>query len=93
MHDELFKTQVAWSELSDPKAEFAKSAGAIGLNAGTFASCYDSGKYRPDIADDLALAAQVGASGTPTFFINGAKLVGAQPFASFKQAIDTALAQ
>ncbi len=93
MHDELFRSQAAWSELPDPKAEFAKIAGTVGLNAGNFASCYDSGKYRQDIADDLALAAQMGASGTPTFFINGAKLVGAQPFASFKQAIDTALVQ
>lgn len=93
MHDELFRTQAAWSELPDPKAEFSKAAGTIGLNASTFASCYDSGKYRQAIADDLALAAQMGASGTPTFFINGVKLVGAQPFATFKQTIDTALAQ
>lgn len=93
MHDELFKTQAAWSELSDPKAEFSKAASTVGLNASAFASCYDSGEHRSAIADDLALAAQMGASGTPTFFINGAKLVGAQPIASFKQAIDTALAQ
>jgi protein-disulfide isomerase len=93
MHDELFKTQAAWSELPDPKAEFSKAAGTIGINEGTFASCYDSGKYRQDIADDLALAAEMGASGTPTFFINGTKLVGAQPFATFKQSIDAALAQ
>lgn len=93
MHDELFKTQAAWSELPDPKAEFVKAATTAGLNADTFTTCYDSGKHRQAIADDLALATQMGASGTPTFFINGAKLVGAQPLASFKQAIDAALAQ
>ena len=34
----------------------------------------------------------MGANGTPTFFINGRKLVGAMPFESFKQVIDTELA-
>jgi protein-disulfide isomerase len=35
----------------------------------------------------------VGASGTPTFFVNGEKLVGAQPFDAFKQLIDAQLAK
>ena len=33
----------------------------------------------------------VGANGTPTFFINGRRLVGAMPFESFKQIIDAEL--
>ncbi|TNE48454.1 MAG: hypothetical protein EP343_15285, partial [Deltaproteobacteria bacterium] len=36
-------------------------------------------------------AGRVGADGTPTFFINGKRLVGAQPFNSFKSMIDEAL--
>jgi protein-disulfide isomerase len=35
----------------------------------------------------------VGASGTPTFFINGHKLVGAQPVDQFKKMIDEELAK
>jgi protein-disulfide isomerase len=34
----------------------------------------------------------LGANGTPTFFINGRKVVGAVPFESFKQVIDAELA-
>ena len=35
----------------------------------------------------------LGVSGTPTFFVNGQKLVGAQPFSAFKQIIDAELAK
>ena len=40
---------------------------------------------------DLKHAADVGVRGTPTFFVNGKKLVGAQPFAVFQAAIESAL--
>ena len=35
----------------------------------------------------------VGANGTPTFFINGRELVGAQPFPAFKTVIDEEIAK
>jgi protein-disulfide isomerase len=34
-----------------------------------------------------------GVSGTPTFFINGKPLVGAQPLEAFQQQIDPLLGQ
>jgi protein-disulfide isomerase len=34
-----------------------------------------------------------GVSGTPTFFINGQPLVGAQPIEAFKQQLDPLLGQ
>jgi len=40
----------------------------------------------------MSAGAAVGAGGTPTFFVNGKKLVGAMPFESFKQLIDAELA-
>ena len=43
------------------------------------------------IADDLREASQLGITGTPSFFINGRYLSGAQPFANFKRMIDEAL--
>ena len=41
----------------------------------------------------MAQAKELGASGTPSFFINGRKLRGAQPFESFKKLIDEELAK
>jgi protein-disulfide isomerase len=39
----------------------------------------------------MAAGTAVGVSGTPTFYINGKQLVGAQPFAAFKAIIDEEL--
>jgi len=90
MHDQLFANQAAWTT-GDAKAKFVEYAGSLGLNTNQFTTCYDSGKYNEAIDQDAALATQVGATGTPTFFINGEKIVGAQPYATFKTALDAAL--
>lgn len=92
MHDVLFAKQSEWSE-GEPKEKFSGYAKDLGLNANQFASCFDDGKYNEAIDADAALASEVGASGTPTFMINGEKIVGAQPLNVFKQAIDKALGE
>ena len=91
-HDKLFEAQALWGE-AEAQGLFKGYAGELGLNQGEFDSCLDGEKYKQAVDDDLALATKVGASGTPTFFINGKKLVGAQPFAAFKTMIDEALGE
>ncbi len=90
MHDSLFENQVAWSE-GDAETLFSGYAGELGMNVGTFDSCLSSGKYKSVVEDDVALAGKAGASGTPTFAINGELLVGAQPISAFKAVLDRAL--
>ena len=85
-HDKLFANQQA---LDRPSLE--KYAEELGLNMGKFKAALDSGKYKDKVDQDAKDAAAVGASGTPTFFINGTRLVGAQPFDAFKNAIDAEL--
>lgn len=92
MHDVLFNNQTAWGEQSDPKATFTTYAQQIGVNTGTFDSCMTSEKYKEAVDADLALATQVGANATPTFYINGQPVVGAQPYSAFETAIEAALA-
>ncbi|MFH0956236.1 MAG: thioredoxin domain-containing protein [Candidatus Aenigmatarchaeota archaeon] len=87
MHDKLFGNQSALGIDS-----YKQWAAELGLNTATFNSCLDSGKYTAEVAADAAAGAAAGVTGTPTFFINGAKLVGAQPYEAFQQAIDAALA-
>lgn len=91
MHDQLFGKQAEWSDLSDPKSKFEDYAKTIGINSGNFLKCLTDGKFKKDVDDDIALAAKVGANGTPTFIINGKLLVGAQPYAEFEKAINEAL--
>jgi len=90
MHDALFEKQQEWANLSsdEAKKKYKELAANVGVNAGKFNSCVDSDKYAKQVEDDLALASKLGASGTPTFFINKEKTVGALPFASFSTIIE-----
>ncbi len=85
MHDAVF----ANSDLSD-----------AGLRAAAVVSGLDLQRYQVDVTDPLldarldaeaAQAGAVGISGTPTFFINGKRLVGAQPQPSFRREVDAAI--
>ncbi len=91
-HDLLFENQGAWENLANPRDVFLGYARKLGLDEATFTACYETQKYKKKIQSELAEGQQKGVSGTPTFFINGQRLVGAQPFSAFKAVIDAALA-
>lgn len=88
MHDKLFENQQALER--DKLEGYAKE---LGLNMGKVKAALDSGKHKPAIEADQGLARGLGASGTPSFFINGRSLRGAQPFDAFKAVIDEELAK
>ncbi len=48
----------------------------------------DDPKVKEEVEADSKQGTSLGASGTPTFFINGRQLVGAQPFDKFKEIIE-----
>ena len=93
MHDTLFAKQDEWANSSDPKSAFSDFAGEVEINVANFDACVASGKHKQAVDDDLALANKAGATGTPTFVVNGELLVGAQPYASFQAVLDKALSQ
>lgn len=92
-HDLLFKEQTTWANLPDPVTQFSTYATQLGLNKGEFDSCMSSEKFKDIVAKDLQEGTTAGVNGTPTFFINGVSLVGAQPYETFKAAIDAELAK
>ena len=49
-------------------------------------------KYQQAMQEDSDFAVNLGIRSTPTFFINGLAVVGAQPLDVFKQVIDKELA-
>jgi protein-disulfide isomerase len=88
MHDLLFENQRALS-----RADLDKYAAQIGLNAARFKAAMDNHTHKASVDADMAAVTQAGAQiGTPSFFINGKLLQGAQPFPAFEAAIDAALA-
>ncbi|MGB5265595.1 MAG: thioredoxin domain-containing protein [Polyangiales bacterium] len=87
-HDLLFANQKTLSRENLEK--FAEQVGGINMKA--FKAALDSGKHKAAVDADMAAVAKAGARiGTPSFFINGKLVQGAQPFAAFKVAIDDAL--
>ncbi len=72
---------------------FIQFATDTGLEVDQFAECYDNQTPRDEIVQDFVDAQSAGVTGTPTFFINGTPLIGAQPIERFQLAIDAALAQ
>jgi protein-disulfide isomerase len=87
MHDRIFANQRAM----DREALLAH-ASALGLDRARFTADLDSPRAQAVLDRDQAEAAKVGVDGTPTFFINGTPLVGAQPLEAFTAAVDKALA-
>jgi protein-disulfide isomerase len=63
-------------------------AGEAGVSSHDLDSGLAKGLYASRIDDDVKLAASVGATATPTTFINGRIVVGAQPLVSFTTVID-----
>ncbi len=88
---QLFANQDAWSKETDVSKTFAGYAATLGLNGAKFSQCVANGEQKAAVEADAALAKKAGLGGTPSFVINAKILVGAQPFAQFKAAIDAAL--
>lgn len=88
MHDRLFANQGAL-EVTDLK----QTAGSLGLKQADFDQCLDSGKWTAKVQADLAQGEKLGVNSTPTVYVNGRPLIGAQPFEQFKQVIDEELAR
>ena len=82
-HDKLFESQ---PKLEDTDLE--KVAADLKLDVEKVKKAIKEHKYKKDIDADMELADDVQASGTPHMFINGRRLVGAQPFDKFAKIID-----
>ncbi len=87
MHDKVFANQKA---LKTP-GTLDKYAQEIGLNMEKYKKDMESAELKKQVQDEMAMGKTVGVRGTPAFFINGTRLVGAQPIAKFKQVIDAEL--
>jgi len=85
-HDLLFDSQNQTTT-----ADFKRFAEQLKLDPASFGQCLDSGKHQAAVEADVQDGARFGITGTPTFFINGRILVGAQPLENFKKVIEAEL--
>jgi protein-disulfide isomerase len=85
-HDALFSN--AYPLGTEAYASYAQE---LGLDATALTECIDSGRYEAEVMADYQYASNLGVNGTPTFFINGIPLVGAQPLGQFIAVIESEL--
>ncbi|MCA9513459.1 MAG: thioredoxin domain-containing protein, partial [Myxococcales bacterium] len=88
MHDLLFDNQRALEP-----ADLRGYAQQAGLDLKAWDRCVKDKATEAKIKADQALAGAVTARGTPTSFVNGMRLAGAQPLDAFAAVVDTALAR
>ena len=86
-HDLLFEKSPR--QAPEDLKQYAKD---LKLDPSPFGQCLDSGKYQAAVNQDVEEGARLGVTATPTFFINGRQLVGAQPVTAFQKLIDSELA-
>lgn len=87
-HDLLFIRQTR-----ETGWDYDALARELGLQAGEFSTCLNTGRYREEVRKDLQDGLALGITSTPTFFINGRPLIGAQPLAEFSRLIDPLLSK
>ena len=76
-----------------PPDQLPAVAQEAGLDMASFKACVASGKHKAAVQTDIEEGKRLDVTGTPTFFINGRALVGAQPLDAFARVIDDELAR
>ncbi len=87
-HDLLFANQQAL--MAD---DLKRYAAAVGVDATRFNACLDTSKHAEVVRDGVAQGTRLGVNSTPTTFINGRRVSGAQPYEVFAAVIDEELAK
>lgn len=87
-HDLLFEHQDKMDE-----AMLNEHVKTLKLDEAAYKECMSSGRAGKRVKQDLEIGHNLGITGTPTFFINGLRLVGAVPEQQFRLLIDTELSR
>lgn len=88
LHDAMFLDQTKLDK--DSLIALAKKAG---VKEADFKTCLESGKFKTKIEEEILQGQKVGLKSTPTFFVNGKLISGAQPVEIFSEVIDEELAK
>jgi protein-disulfide isomerase len=87
-HDRLFANQQALQP-----ADLKKHAVETGLDSAKFDACLDSSKYGDRVREGVAQGARLGVNSTPTMYVNGRLVSGAQPYEVIAAVIDEELSR
>jgi len=85
-HDALFGQKYGLG--SDAYLQYASD---LGLDMQAFSNCLIAHRYQARVKDSVLYAESIGVSSTPTFYINGIEVVGAQSYETFQAIVDQEL--
>ncbi|MBI2462986.1 MAG: DsbA family protein [Candidatus Spechtbacteria bacterium] len=92
-HDYLYSHQNGENEGAFIKDNLKKFAQDLGLDSSSFDSCVDFSKYQDRVTADIKAGRDAGVTGTPTVFIGGKLISGAQGFQIYADAIEAQLSK
>ena len=90
-HDVLYENQGSVNSGAFSDEALVGFAEEVGLDTEQFVAALTSGRYESIVQSDLREAQNAGIQGTPSFTINGQRLVGSQPVETFEQLIEAEL--
>lgn len=91
-HDLVFRTQSTWAPLKDPGAFLASLVDSLRLPKAATTGCLQRGETQAEVESDTEGSIRAGANSTPTFYIEGGLMAGAQPLPVFRKVLDSIIA-
>jgi len=88
MHDMIFDKQSEWAEKRNAEETFAEYAKTLGLDIAQFTQDTNNKELRDKVDADFKSGVSAGVNSTPTFFLNGKKMIQPRSVDEFKQQID-----
>ena len=93
VHDLLYAYQGTWAPLKEPGPFLLSLADSAGISKPKLLECVKSPATVSEIRYEAEGAERAGASSTPSFYIEGGLLSGAQPLPVFRQVLDSIYAE
>lgn len=75
------------------RSDYARAAAEVGLDEGRFEACYENADHAAEVALDIKEGQKFYILGTPTFYVNGKRMEGAQRPEAFAAVIDSILSR
>ncbi len=92
VHDLLFRNQKTWAPLTAPAEFFLTFADSASLDRKAFQACLTTDATLAEVKSDAEAAVRSGAKSTPSFYIEGGIMAGAQPLTVFRPILDSVYA-
>jgi protein-disulfide isomerase len=89
VHDLLFRHQEDWENLREPATYFQALGDSAGADRDQMVQCLRAGAMRELVRADAEGSTRSGATGTPSFYVEGGLMRGVIPIEIFRQVLDS----